>query len=122
MLQLSPPSLPLSLAAGLAGVRGMEVVQEPHHCGGAGGVPLGADALHAAAHTAPPPPTPLLLHQFLPRDVPRRGPPHRGRGLLSHERYHAHAGLGGDRLGVESREKALAHGQHHKVFGREMLF
>lgn len=100
----------------------MEVVQEPHHCGGAGGVPLGADALHAAAHSAPPPPTALLLHQFLPRDVPRRSPPHRGSGLLSHERYRAHAGLSGDRLGVERKKKALACGQHHQVFGPEVLF
>lgn len=122
MLQRSPPSLPLSLAAGLAGVRGMEVVQEPHHRGGAGGVPLSADALHTAAHTAPSPPTALLLHQFFPRDVPRRGPPHRGSGLLSYKRYYAHAGVSGDRLGVESKEKALAHGQHHEIFNRETLF
>jgi len=100
----------------------MEVVQEPHHRGGAGGVPLSADALYTPAHTAPPPPTTLLLHQFLPRDVPRRGPPHCGSGLLSHKRYHAHAGVSGDRLGAESREKASARGPHHKVFGREILF
>lgn len=78
------PTLPLNLAAGLAGVRGVEVVQEPHGGGSAGGIPLSADALHTAAHTAAPAAAPLLLHQLLPRDVPWRGPSHRGRGLLPH--------------------------------------
>lgn len=100
----------------------MEVVQEPHHCGGAGGVPLGADALYIATHTAPSPPTTLLLHQLLPRDVPRRGPPHRGSGLLPHKRYSAHAGVSGDRLGLGTKGKASAHGQQHKVFGKDMSF
>lgn len=78
------PSLPLFLAAGLAGVRGVEVVQEPHRGGSAGGVPLGTDALHTAAHAAAPVAAPLLLHQLLSRDVPWRGPSHCGCGLLPH--------------------------------------
>lgn len=99
----------------------MEVVQEPNHRGGAGGVPLGADALHAAAHAAAPAPAPLLLHQLLPGDVPRRGAPHRGGGLVPHQRYRAAAGGFGDGLGVGSRGKVVAGGKHHRVSGRGVV-
>lgn len=43
----------------------MEVVQQLHTGGGAGGVPLHPDAFNSAAHPAAPAAASLLLHQLL---------------------------------------------------------
>lgn len=73
-------------AVGLAGIRGVEVVQQSHVGGGAGGVPFHPDAFNSAAHPAAPAAGSLLLHQLVSRHVPGRDPPHCGRGLLPYQR------------------------------------
>lgn len=65
----------------------MEMEQEPHHRGGAGGVPVRPDARHPAPDPAVPSAASLLLHQLLPGHVPRGGAPHRGHRLLPHWRW-----------------------------------
>lgn len=64
----------------------MEMGQEPHNGGGAGGVPVHPDAGHTSPHTAVAATTSLLFHQLLSRHVPRRGAPHRGHRVLPYPR------------------------------------
>lgn len=65
----------------------MEMGQEPHYRGSAGGVPVHPDALHPAPDPAVPAAASLLFHQLLPGHVPRRGASHRGHRLLPHPRW-----------------------------------
>lgn len=65
----------------------MEMEQEPHHRGGAGGVPVRPDARHPAPDPAVSSAASLLLHQLLPGHVPGGGAPHRGHRLLPHWRW-----------------------------------
>lgn len=76
-LCVSPLDIP-----GLAGVRAVEVVQQPNAGGGSRGVPLHPGAVHAAAHSAAPAAAALLLHQLLSGHAPRGDPPHRRCGLI----------------------------------------
>lgn len=97
-------SVPL-LGTGLAGVRGVEMEQEPHHRGGAGGVPIHPDARHPAPDPAVPSAAPLLFHQLLPGHVPRGGAPHCGHRLVPHWRW---AEVPGEPPGLRSPPGALA--------------
>lgn len=71
---------------GLAGVWGVEVVQQSHTGGGARRVSFYPDALHFAANPAASSAASLLFYQLLSRPAPRGDSSHSGCGLLSRQR------------------------------------
>lgn len=64
----------------------VEVHQQPHVPGGAGGVPVPAGVCQLPALPAPYSEAPVLLHQLLQGPHAHGDPPHRGRAHVPHPR------------------------------------